>query len=818
MGPLFAACVAAWGAALLVESASWGLYTGAGDTLVLARAWAWATLLVVCTAAAVALLLRRRLSHVPCKRVLRALALPCIGALCALVCSSLFWASWAHDCEAFQDELSGGGVVAELTSDPAQRDYGMVSVAECRSGRKTVSFRIVWPADTRPLSAGHRVRVTGSFSAPKPDDGGHWNHRQGYVGTLRASSAEETPPSASPRGAICSFRDLSFERVMEAGGGGDAAGLLAGVVLGNRTAYAGSELEQDFRTTGLAHLMAVSGTHLAVVTALLSWALSRTPLPRRARGAATVCCLALYVALTGFAPSALRSFVMCAAAVAAGLARRRSHVISSLSFCVIVFVCADPPLAFSLGFQLSVLAVFGLAVLSPLAECWLRSLLPARAGTMADSIGATLSATLVTLPITVSTFAQFPIVSPLATLAAAPVVTLALGLGVPAVLLCALSLPFAGVLLEAALAVAGACAALVHALADLPFACVPLDSGGTLVGVFFAVATVVLWALWPVPPERAEDVPADWKTAGIERERRQRRAAIVCAVFALPLVLVLFEGFGGAVTVRRAMEPSFASDAQVVMIDVGQGDCMLVRDGRAAVLVDTGEDGQTLERGLARQGIAHLDAVFVTHKDADHCGALPALTGVVGVDHVFVHGDLLDSPVMSGVLEDARWVTGGRGAEGVRPGDRTKVGRFSLTLLSPERGGESGNDDSLVNLLEYDEDGDGRPEARGLLTGDAESGATAPLAAGVGRIDFLKVAHHGSSGGATAEELAELSPKVALIGVGAQNRYGHPTGETLSLLERAGARVYRTDRDGDISLSFSGSRMSVKLQKGTEGQ
>ena len=87
------------------------------------------------------------------------------------------------------------------------------------------------------------------------------------------------------------------------------------------------------------------------------------------------------------------------------------------------------------------------------------------------------------------------------------------------------------------------------------------------------------------------------------------------------------------------------------------------------MLVDTGKDRQVLERGLARNGVTHLDAVYITHKDADHCGALPALTGVVSVDHVYVHADLLSNPVMEQVLEDARWVTGGRGAEGVRVGD-----------------------------------------------------------------------------------------------------------------------------------------------------
>ena len=99
------------------------------------------------------------------------------------------------------------------------------------------------------------------------------------------------------------------------------------------------------------------------------------------------------------------------------------------------------------------------------------------------------------------------------------------------------------------------------------------------------------------------------------------------------------------------------------------------------------------------------------------------------------------------------------------------------------------------------------------MTGDAEAEATAGVAEKVGDVDFLKVAHHGSRKGETAEELSVLRPEVALIGVGADNEYGHPTKQALDMLERCGARVYRTDLQGDITLSFSAQAMGVKTQK-----
>lgn len=149
----------------------------------------------------------------------------------------------------------------------------------------------------------------------------------------------------------------------------------------------------------------------------------------------------------------------------------------------------------------------------------------------------------------------------------------------------------------------------------------------------------------------------------------------------------------------------------------------------------------------------------------------------------------------------------------MRPGTTLRAGRFSLSIIAPQDGGTSENEDSLVGLLEFDEDGDGNAEARGLLTGDAESEALERVVSQVGDIDFLKVAHHGSKGGLTGEQLAELSPEIALISVGADNKYGHPSTKTVKMLEDHGARIYRTDKQGAISVSFSGTGMHVTPER-----
>ncbi len=717
----------------------------------------------------------------------------------------LQWHAWESDVAAAATAASSGAAIElELASDPSQRDYGTVSEAvACLDGR-SVHLRLLWPEDAQALGAGHALCVEGSFSAPALDEGGRWNHTQGFAGMLAASTVQGTGYASGPRGWVAGLRDTATGHIAKLDA--RAAGLLAGIVVGDRTLYASTELEQDFRTCGLAHLMAVSGTHLAVVTALASWVLALSPLKRRTRSLLLALLLGAYVALTCFAPSALRAFAMCAAVLAAAGFKRRNHALSALGACVVLFLALCPSLAFSLGFELSVLCMAGLLVLAPLIAVWVAQALPRRLADLSEALAATFAANLATLPVTVGLFCQVPLISPLSTVLVSPFITLALGIGIPGALLCSV-VPAAGdIVLAVAGLVAQACAALVSFLADIPMACVPLESSAAgIAAVLFFAAAVALWVLWPLPQQELD----------LQRRRKRRRGnrAAVAACAFLPVACLLLSGLSGVAGSVNLVAPGLvASQPQVVMLDVGQGDAMLVTSGDAAVLVDTGQESAALLEALARHGVTRLDAVLLSHKDADHTGALGALAGVVEVGHVYIHADLLGSQACADVLQAASWVTKGAGAQGVRPGDELSIGNISLRLLAPQSGGDSGNDDSLIWLLSA-ADSRGQPVVRGLLTGDAEQEALEAVVGQVGDIDFLKVGHHGSRDAVSDEQMRILQPQLALISVGADNSYGHPTSQTLDVLQRGGAQVLRTDLMGDITIAFADGCMQVATRR-----
>jgi competence protein ComEC len=206
--------------------------------------------------------------------------------------------------------------------------------------------------------------------------------------------------------------------------------------------------------------------------------------------------------------------------------------------------------------------------------------------------------------------------------------------------------------------------------------------------------------------------------------------------------------------------------------------------------------------------------VIITHLDEDHCGALDALSGAIPVERVFFAAGLPEAQREDKVMQTAQQLLGGDEPNELAWGDTIRLGSaIELVVLWPTSSVSDGSNEESVCLgLSYDSDNDGVAEARLLLTGDAEASQLEALLARAAeqRFTALKVGHHGSKDAVTLEQLGQMGCQLALISVGKDNRFGHPTPETLSVLEEAEVRVYRTDLNGDIRLRFDGRRISVR--------
>ncbi|MFD5467459.1 ComEC/Rec2 family competence protein [Kitasatospora sp. NPDC127059] len=577
----------------------------------------------------------------------------------------------------------------------------------------------------------------------------------------------------------------------------DARGLLPGLVVGD-TSRLPDDLVDAFRATDLVHLVAVSGANLAIVLGVLLGAPGQAGTAER-RGLAALLGLSLrtsallgtglvlaFVTVCRPEPSVLRAAGTGLIGMLALATGRPRQAVPALAGAVLVLVLLDPFLARSYGFLLSVLATAGLLVLGP---PWAESLRARRwPHHLAGALAATAAAQALCAPVTVVLSGHISLVAVpcnlLAELAVAPATLL--GFGVLA--LQPLFPALARLLAEPAGVPASWLAFVGRRGAELP--------GGQLSwpGGWFGVVTVALVTLaacWAAPlllPRRTEpDRPV--------RVRRRWARAVVTGALLVVLLAVLLRPPQLARIATGWPPPGW----RLAMCDVGQGDMLALATGvpDSAVVVDTGPDPDAADRCLRELGVTRVPLLLLTHFHADHVEGVP---GVLRGRRVgAVEGTVLDDPPGEAARVTA-WAAGaavpllraGRG-------ERRSVGAgLAWDVVWPVPGAvvdAPGANNASVALVVSLAGG-----LRMALLGDLEPPAQSALLGRLGRVDVLKVAHHGSAH-QDWDLTGALRPRLALISCGEGNTYGHPSPRTVDRLRALGATVLRTDRAGDIAVT-----------------
>ncbi|GLZ34048.1 competence protein ComEC [Lentzea sp. NBRC 105346] len=546
----------------------------------------------------------------------------------------------------------------------------------------------------------------------------------------------------------------------------EAAGLLPALVAGDTDGMS-PRVVDEFRTAGLSHLLAVSGANLAILCGAVLILL------RFLRAGPRTCAVGAMVALVGFVvlagpePSVLRAAVMGAVGLLALVLGRERSALSALAIAVLGLVFYDPALAAEPGFALSVVATASLVLFAPR---WARAMRDRGVPVgVAEALAVPVAANLATAPLVAGLSGQVSLVAVGANLVAAPVVAPATVLGVLAAVVAQVHPAVAELLVRIAGPEVDWLLGVGRHAAAVPGAAVTWPKGwlgALLLAVVIGVAVLVL------------------------RLRRTRVLAIA----------VLVGGFVALVPLR-GIAPGWPPDGwAVVGCDVGQGDAVVLATAvpGQAVVVDTGPDPGAAAGCLRALGVHEVPMLVLTHLHADHVGGLSAVLAdrTVGVIAV--------GPLRA---PDWAWREVERQARAKRvrvvepvAGERFAWPGLELEVIGPRRGpvvaiGDSNtvvNDYSLV-LRAYTAAG------RVLLTGDIELAGQAGLLDRDLSADVLKVPHHGSRY-SLPSFLARVRPRVALVSVGAGNRYGHPSPHVLDVLRKQGALVLRTDEDGDLAV------------------
>ncbi|MDA0163489.1 ComEC/Rec2 family competence protein [Solirubrobacter ginsenosidimutans] len=569
------------------------------------------------------------------------------------------------------------------------------------------------------------------------------------------------------------------------------AALLRGMVLGEDERLTDG-VRDDFQKSGLAHILAVSGQNVVLLIVLVLGACALLGVPLRARLVLASAIVVLYVPLAGGGPSIQRAGIMGVAGLIAALAGRPARRWYALLLAAAATLMLNPRAVGEPGWQLSFAAVIALLVGAKPLQAALARRMPEP---IADALAITLAATIGTAPLMALHFGQLSIAALPANLLAAPAIAPVMWLGVLAgvagQLAAPLALPFSA--LTAPLLVY--IQAVAHVCAAAPFSSVELHAPPGVIFAAWAAALVAAAVAW----REGRRAATRWQGLGhgTALGRRRRTWLAVAGAATATTVLIVALPLRGA-----SAAPLKPGELVVSFLDVGQGDATLVQFGTTAVLVDTGPpDGPILKR-LAEARIKRLDALFLTHAEADHEGAAPAVIARYS-PRLVVDGGAGWKTAVQRALPVALAAHRGRSLTPAT-GQAIDVGGLHFSVLWPppdDRHEGNPNDHAIVSRLDVG-------AFSMLLTADAESNVTLPLE--LAPVDVLKVAHHGSADPGLPALLKRLRPRLAAIEVGRHNTYGHPTKTTLMALAHAVPTVVRTDEEGTIRLRVAGDRMWVQ--------
>jgi competence protein ComEC len=549
----------------------------------------------------------------------------------------------------------------------------------------------------------------------------------------------------------------------------EAAALLPGLVAGD-TRGLSPQVDREFKDAGLSHLMAVSGSNLAIVAGAVLLLLRLLRLGPRLSALLAGLALTGFVVFAGAEPSVLRAGAMGGVGLLALALGRQRSTLPALATAVCVLVVFDPGMAVSFGFALSVLATAGLVLLAPRwASALIRRGVPAG---FAEGLAIPVAAFVVTVPVIAGMAGEVSAVSIAANVLVAPAVAPATVLGVVAAVLATFWPAAAGWSAQLAGPEADWLILVARHASRVPGAVLPWPNGWW--GGLLALAAVAVLVFAVRRP----------------RMRVSLALVLVCVLLVVVPVRVITPGWPPA-------HWSF------VACDVGQGDSAVLAtaDPGRAVVVDTGPEPGPADECLARLGVDRVPLLVLSHLHADHIGGLDSVLASRSVGAVAVGPGRMPGWAWRQVVE----VTARRGVSllELEPGQRLDWPGLSMEVLGPQYVG---------TRQQRDSDGTGINNTsvvlkavtlagRVLLTGDVEFAAQGDLlAAGADlHAEVLKVPHHGSSFSLPGF-FSAVAPRVAIISVGAGNRYGHPSKSTIDTLAADGALVARTDSGGDTAI------------------
>lgn len=673
--------------------------------------------------------------------------------------SGLFWFS-RFESHTLQPLYQLDGITQEAsircTGFPEETDYGYRIEGRIAVGEKEYTA-MCYLDDGGTLSPGKILSGPFRFRVTAPGGRKESAYYQGEGVFLLAYQEDEVTviegePSWQDQPAVLRRKILE---ILEAALPSDTSLFAKALLLGD-TSGLDYETKTDFTVSGIRHIVAVSGLHVSILFGLVHLSALRKRFLSAVTGFPV---LLLFAAMTGFTPSVCRACIMSGLTLAASLVNREYDGPTALSFSGLVLLIVNPLVITSVSYQLSFASVAGIFLFSTKLRKWMQSLVPRKytgkvSGYLVSSASITLGATVLTTPLCALSFGTVSLAAVLTNLLVLWVVSVIFyGL----IVLCAVHSFW-----PAAACVLGK---ILPALIRYVLTTAKIIGDFPLSAIYTRSPYIVFWLVLV------------YALLFVFLMSKNRNPLMFSCCTVLGLCIALLASWA---------EPRM-DDVRFTVLDVGQGQCLLLQSEGKNYLVDCGGSSETIAADAAAetllsQGITELDGVILTHYDLDHAGGLPDLLSRVDAKLLVL------PPVYSALSPEAEQTV--YAAEDLL----LTAGNMKIRIFA-SKNPVNDNENSLCVLFDTE-------NCDILVTGDRDGFGERSLLrhADIPDVDVLVAGHHGSKYATCEELLAAVRPEIVCISAGKDNPFGHPAPELLQRLEAYGCTVYRTDLHGTITI------------------
>lgn len=667
-----------------------------------------------------------------------------------------------------------------IISDIQEKEYKKVCTAKIVRNNKKILINIKMAQDIPSIKYGDSLYIEGEFK--KPEEARNYkgyNYKQ-YLKTKKIIGTVELEKAKILKSSNGSFIHNIQKYIKDTINGtltDEEGNLLLAILLGDKDKLS-EDIQESFKTSNLSHMLAVSGAHVSYIILGLTYVLQNSIIGKKNEKIVCIIFLLVFMAITNFTPSVTRACIMAVLTLFSGIIYRKSDVYTNISVAALITLIFNPYSLLDLGFQLSYGGTIGIIIfIKRIQEKKSNSKVINYIKQMAL---VSIYANIIIIPIMMYHFNTVSFTFIISNIMASPILGIIVITGFLFIIASITVKPLTRL-------IAIFIKPILSILIKISQICSKLPFSNILVVTPYMFNVISYYAII---------------LYCIKSKKNNKCKIIICLLIVLILINFIIY--------------IFPQKLRIFFIDVGQGDStLIITPDKKTVLIDGGGSDsfdvgeKVLLPYLLDRRILKIDYVLISHFDTDHCGGILTIMEKVKVKNIIIseqaeHSENYERFKKLMIHKKIRLIE-------VKKGDKIKIGRYSeFKILFPTSRLLSENplnNNSIVAQFNYN-------NFKMLFTGDIEKLAEQQILKAEKaeiRADILKVAHHGSKTSSIPEFIKAVKPKIALIGVGKNNTFGHPNQQTIKNLENIKCRIYRTDLQGEIIIKIDQKgRMNVK--------